>query len=275
MLIHGVKMIALRNSLHILCLLAVCVFVCSCSDKPRFTDDELLKNASDAGAKGNWKDASSLAGRVVKHDPRNVNALVIYAMALENSNHPELALDEIKKAATLAPNDFMVQFSYGRMLFKQGRYGEALTPLKAASECRHDDIDTIILLAQCSNKLKLPEAANYYALAATNLRFKDKPEPFNEIGMIYYRNEDYERALRYFIKAYKTAPENHITCLNLAICLDKTMNDPGRALAYYKKFIKLTEKNPEIEARRKKVSERINEIEPEPKEAPDPTKTAE
>jgi hypothetical protein len=53
------------------------------------------------------------------------------------------------------------------------------------------------------------------------------------------------------------------------------MNDPGRALFYYKKFMKLTEKNPEIDAKRKKVSERINEIDPEPKEAPDPTKSTE
>lgn len=252
-----------KAALHFVLIFTVLIVAVSCSEGPRLSNDELLKAGCDAAMKGNWKDASSLAGRAVKQDPKDINARVLLALALENSNHLELAIDEIKAASKLAPGDFMVQFNFGRMLFKQGRYGEAVAPLKIASELRPDNMDSIILLAQASSALKLPEAANYYAIAATNPRFSSKPDPFNELGIIYLRDKDPERALKYFIKAYKLAPDNYIITLNLAICLDKYSNDPAKALNFYKKYLKLTEKNPEIEAKRLKISRRVKEIEPD------------
>lgn len=252
-----------KITLYVVLVLTVSVTLVSCSEGPRLSNDELLKAGCEAAMKGKWKDASSFAGKAVKQDPRDINARVLLALALENSNHLELAIDEIKAASKLAPGDFMVQYNFGRMLFKQGRYGEAVAPLKIASELRTDNMDAVILLAQTSSALKLPEAANYYAIIATNPRFRDKPDPFNELGIIYLRDKDPERAIRYFIKAYKLAPDNYIITLNLAICLDKYNNDPAKALNFYRKYLKLTEKNPEMEAKRLKISRRVKEIEPD------------
>ena len=252
-----------KITFHFVFVFIVSLFLVSCSEGPRLSNNELLKAGCEAAMKGNWKDASSLAGRAVKQDPRDINARVLLALALENSNHLELGVDEIKAASKLAPGDFIVQFNFGRMLFKQGRYGEAVAPLKIALELRPDNMDAVILLAQASSALRLPEAPNYYAIIATNPRFRDKPDPFNELGIIYLRDKDPERAIRYFIKAYRLAPDNYIIALNLAICLDKYNNDPAKALSFYKKYLKLTEKNPEIEAKRLKVSRRVKEIEPD------------
>ena len=120
--------------------------------------------------------------------------------------------------------------------------------------------NSIVLLAEAINKLGLPEAANYYAVALKNKRFKNDPAPWNQLGIIFTGKKQLGKAIECFIGAYRIEPDNHQTALNLGIFLDKYLEKKTEAKKYYAKYLRLTEKNPALEAKREEIAKRMKEI---------------
>ena len=139
------------------------------------------------------------------------------------------ALEEAKKAAHSAPANFMAQYTMGNLLFASGKFDECIAPLKAARDLKPENIDTVILLAQASSILKLPDAAIYYSIIAKHPRFKNQPAPWNELALIFAEQKDYAKAAEFFAQAYKLNPESHVIALNLAIFVDKSLGKPSQA----------------------------------------------
>lgn len=68
--------------------------------------------------------------RALEIDPRSVEAHVLMAVLSEGENEPELAESHFKTALRYDPDDSQALNNYGRFLYAQGRYGEALEPLR-------------------------------------------------------------------------------------------------------------------------------------------------
>jgi len=220
----------------------------------------LLSKAADAGAKGDWQTAKTLAQKAVKHDPNDGDALVMLSISLENTGDVDSALDEASKAVKVADKSFMAQYTKGRLLYLKGKYDACIAPLKLARAIRPDSLDAVVLLAQAATNQNLPEAAGYYSIVAKSDRFKNRPEPWNELGVYFFARRDFKKAFQYFARAEALSSDNASVALNLAILNDAGLAKPAEALSYYKKYLALTRKNPELDAKRKAVEARIGDL---------------
>lgn len=220
----------------------------------------LLRKAVDLGAKGDWQGAGKLAQKASKQEPEEADAFVILSLCLENAGDLDGAIDEASKAVKLSERHFMANYTKGRLLFQKGKFDSCIAPLKQARALRPDSVETVSLLAQAAMRQNLSDASGYFGALAKSDRFKNRPEPWNELGVYFAGRKDYRRALQFFGKAEALATESPQVALNLAIVNDIGLNRPGEASSYYKKYLRLTAKNPALESKRKAVLDRLHDL---------------
>ena len=197
-----------RYSVPVIIITFPILLLCSCNGKQPPSNDELLTKAAELAEAGKWKEARSLATDAVKQDQKDVKAKVMLALAEEKCQQEKAALDEITKACELDPNNFMAQFTRGRMLFEHRRWQDCIAPLTQAYALEPDQIQPVIMLAQANSAMDNPGVAlKYYKLMAKNEKYKNKPEPWNEIGIILVNQGRLKSALKFFLKARKLDPD--------------------------------------------------------------------
>ncbi len=249
--------------------------ITSCSQDVELTVDQLLMSAVEHGDNGNWPEALRFAEQAFEKDKRNVDAAVIYSIALEHNSKFTKALDEIVKVGSSAPNHFMAQFTQGRMLFNRGEdgggmqyYSDALVPLDNAIAIRPNSIETKILIARTKFKLGIyDEAAKYYSALRKETRFSKKPEAYNEAGIsmaLDYCKKPAKKKLDYakaFMNlAYKRGKDNPQIVFNTAVLYDLYLKKPATADKLYQRFMTLTEDKPEFSKKREQVLARRKNI---------------
>ena len=241
-------------------VIVIAVGLSACGDRTKLSNEQLLQNALSAasGPKADWQKARGFAAKAVKQNQNDARAHVMLALSLEQCGQINSAIDEIRKAVALDPKNFLALFTNGRMLFENERIGDSIAPLKEAYKLHPDDDNVLVLLARSSDKLgRLKEAATYYATLAKHPMYKDRPEPLNEIGVLYVKQKNFTTALACFNMAYKKAPNSHIVVLNTGILYDVHLKDPSNAIKFYNKYQELTMRNPELEPVRDKLKRRI------------------
>ena len=230
---------------------------CSSNSEPA---DVLVKKSFDSAMGGDWKTAADLAERAVDQEPSNVNALLLYALALSYTDRLQSAIDESLKAVKLAPSSFTAQYLKGYLLYKNGNYDQCIEPLRLARTLRPADMNSAILLAQASLELRNTNAAaGYYKLIARDRRFYSTPAPWIGLGMAFVRTNP-TLARSYFSLAERRAPDNPLIALNLAVVYDANLKTPMDAVPYYNKFLRLTQDKAGFDAMRAKVQKRLTEI---------------
>jgi len=239
-------------------ILLLCV---SCGKKYKsLTTPELLAQSLQLAQEGKWDDSGNMASCVLEREPENIPALILAGLAFEADGKKELAVGCLEKAVKKSPGNFMAVHTLGRLLVSQKKYDAALPCLKKAYELDPSEMNNIVLLAEVMNNLKMSGAASYYALALKNPRFKNDPAPWNQLGLIFAGTASKSKALDFFIKAYKADAENHITVLNLAVFLDRYMNNTSKARPFYERYLRLTEKNPALGEKRAEIKKRLKEL---------------
>jgi len=242
-------------------ILLLVLFCASCGKKYKsLSTQELLSQSLATSTEGKWKDAEEMAACVLQREPDNVHALIIEGLALDADSKRELAIGYLEKAVNKAPDNFMANHSLGRLFLAQKKYEQALPYLKKAFELNPAEMNTVIMLAEAMNKLKMSGASSYYACALRNPRFKNDPAPWNQLGVIFAGTNSKNKALDFFVKAYKADQSNHVVVLNLAIFLDRYMNSSSKSKPFYDKYLKLTDKNQALDMKRSEVKKRIKEI---------------
>jgi len=220
----------------------------------------LLSKSADLGANRDWAGAKKAAKQAVKQSPNDPNALTLLAISLENSGDVDAAVDEINKAAKAGDQSFHANYTKGRLLFQQGKYEQSIAPLKQARALKPESIEALTLLAQAASRQNLSDAAGYWRDLAQTDRFKSRPEPWNEIGVILAKQNDFKRAIKFFVRAESLAPDSPQVAINMAITNDYGLKQPAEAISYYRKYVNLTAKNSELDAKRQQVQERINAL---------------
>jgi tetratricopeptide (TPR) repeat protein len=121
------------KNLIIFLLVFISISFFSCKEKKYESNSVLLNKAKEAAHKnGEWEDAKSLAFKARKQDMNDPNARIMFALALEQCGDRDRAIEEIKVAVNLDPENFMAQYTKGRMLFKTEIYEDCPDPLEAA-----------------------------------------------------------------------------------------------------------------------------------------------
>lgn len=85
------------------------------------------------------------------------------------------------------------------------------------------------------------------------------PEPYNNIGIIYYFNDDYQNALKWFLKAFNFNEKDTIVINNIAYMYEK-LNDYENAIKYYDLFLQYADNDSDIKAINKKIEKLKEEL---------------
>ena len=224
--------------------------------------DELLTRAVDCGRSGNWQACEENALAVLKKDPSNSHALLLRSLAAEHQGKGDIALASVRQAAENAPDDFAVQYSYGRLLaLKPGQAKEAIQVLERALKLRPRNRNTLLLLGQCGSRINSDKTIEYYLALPESVR--RQPEVQTRMAIYYLDRRDQQSrnldlALRSLASAYNAAPDNPGIVLNLALFLDHYGFNKRKAVAFYERYLNLTKQNPELNPTRAQVKSRIS-----------------
>ncbi len=239
------------------------LFLAGCGESAALTPEMLLDQAYNEAVNGTWKRALELALAAKKARPYDSSVLIMTALAQENCGLEQDALETIRMAST-DDKSFMVQYTFGRMLFQQAQYEQAMIPLKKAHALQPGDQDTVLLLEQAAAHQNLNEVGNYCSLLWKNFPkdFNNKKNPYvmNELGLYYAVRKDARRAAAAFRQAEAIAPDSPEIQLNLAIVADYLGDDPQTARRHYGKYLRLTADRPGLESDRLEVTRRLQEI---------------
>jgi tetratricopeptide (TPR) repeat protein len=226
----------------------------------RRSTTQILNAAVESGSKNNWKEALELAMEAARREPENSSAWLMLAIAYENNARKDLAIQTARKAVKCDPDNFLAQYILGRLYFETpDKIQDSVQPLLSALKLKPDDPNILILLGQVYRRLNIDKPEQFYERLAKTKRFKDRPEPWNEMGVIYAARNDSANTAKCLVKAYYAAPDNHTTVLNLAICMDRH-GRKSKAISFYKKYLNLIANNPELEHQRQRIRHRIREL---------------
>ncbi|MFA7230527.1 MAG: tetratricopeptide repeat protein [Victivallaceae bacterium] len=241
--------------------LTILLFVSGCGRTSSMSTTELLDKATIYGSNGQWKYALKYAAAAADREPGNVSALILKAIACEYCGKDELALESARQAVKVSPDNFMAQYTLGRLYAQSNnKVQDAIAPLLRALAIKHNDQNAMILLARCSDRLNLDKTIEYYNSLATDQRITAGPEIWNQMGIYYATRNNLKAAAASFVRAYNASPDNNIVVLNFAIFLDRYMHNTSRAAKYYQKYLELTAKNPQLDKKRANIEQRIKVI---------------
>jgi Flp pilus assembly protein TadD len=253
-------------------LVASTVVLSSCKDKKAYESNaSILKKAITAAAdNADWENAKKLAFQAREQDPKDPNARVIFALALEQCNDLNRAIEEIKVATSLSPDNFMANYTQGRLLLKNEIYEDCPQPLEKAKKLHNNNPQVLLLLAKSYSLLNNHNEAikNYIQLAKLK-EFKQSPEIYNELGILFFKKKDYKRALRFLNKAYSLDSTSPSINLNLAVFWEKLAKLYDKksskkailtSVKYYSAYENLLAGDPHSEPQRKAIMEKIKNL---------------
>ena len=135
-----------------------------CGENIKNSDAVLNKSVNTALNDGNWEEALSYAKLATKTDPKNIDAQIMYSIALENNGDKDEAIKNLKKIVKVQPKNFLAQLSLGKILYAKKDYEGAYDHLTNAYNLRPNDINTLILYSQCSAKLHAQNTEKLFPL---------------------------------------------------------------------------------------------------------------
>ena len=262
----------LRQFPFVCFILLVSLFFSSCGERKFESNDSLLRKAIESAVdRGEWQEAKAWAFKAVNQNGKDANARVVFALTLEQSDELDRALEEVKQAVLLDPDNFMAQYTKGRLLFKSESYEDCPAPLEHAKKLKPDCPQVLSLLARSYAYLGVDDKAikNYAALAKLG-EYRKSPEVYNELGVLFFAKKDYKRAARFFKKALSFDANAPVVNLNMGVLCDTLTLacenvDRKRKYArisekHYIRYLKFTTGNLSIEKSRRTVVARIKKI---------------
>lgn len=232
----------------------------SCKKEQALSNNELINLAAKCGKEGNWPKACEYAKRAVAQNRNDVKGRVMYAIALDHHALVDYALDEAREAVKLDPENFLAQYTLGRILYDNQNYKGCIGPLEKANKLKKNNPFVLVLLAQACRELNNPKALAYFYQLSKTARFSSKPGPHNEVALLLMKKKQISMATREFVKAKSLDPDNPTVALNLAVFLDRTVNNPKAAIRFYQKYLELTEANHALSKKRSEVENRIRKL---------------
>ncbi len=213
----------MNNTYFISIIAVVLTFFCFSCKKKEFESNALLlrKAINSAAVNGEWEEAKSLAFKAREQDEKDPNARTMFALALEQCYDLDRAIEEINVAVSLDSSNFMAHYTKGRLHFKAETYEDCAAPLEKANELQPGNPQVLLLLARTYSILRIYNKAitNYVKLAKSK-QYKDKPEVYNELGVLFFKKQDYKRAVRFFNEAYAKDSKSPTVNFNLGAFWD-------------------------------------------------------
>lgn len=249
-----------------LCLTAAIMIWCAgCGGNSSRSTAELLNDGTRLAKEGKWKKAYDHAAAAAQKEPGNVSAQLLLALTLEKNNKLPRAREAARKAVEIAPENFMARYTLGRLYATDGKtWQDAVVQLREACRLNPRDVSVRILLADVYFNMNSPDAVSCYNEIITRhpAYMENKQNAaaiWNQLAVIYARRNMNLEAASCIRQAYSLAPENPHILLNLGIFWEHIKRS-DRAIPYYRKYLEVTSKNPELAPKHAKINARIAKI---------------
>ena len=194
-------------------------------NKTQATPQPLLDRAFDALQLGKLEEAHRDYSRLLKDDPRNVDALLGLASIALRKDQPDQALSYFQKILEFDPNDAAAQAG---IINLRGQNDPALA----------------------ESRLK------------TALSSQPESGPLHfALGNLYARQQRWSEAQQAYFKAYTSEGENPDYLYNLAVSLDH-LHQNKLAAQYYQMAVITAENTPGVSFDRQQIRKRILELQP-------------
>lgn len=152
-----------------------------------------------------WRSDEALFKHAMEVTSKNVDAIINYGVALEDSGQPVEAIKQYQKAVEIAPSSYMAHADLGNLLYFTGQTNEALeqfqeaVKLKPDSAALHDRLGVILAdgggISAATN-----EFGRAIRLAPAN------PSPYLHWGMALADEGDFAAATNEFLEAFDLNP---------------------------------------------------------------------
>ena len=243
----------------VFCFAAVCAAFLLTACGPEPTADEWMRKSLASAKDAKWGRALDQAVNAVDKAPGNTLANVLLAIALENNNRPQDALNAAVRAGA-DTSCFIAQYTLGRLYCRQQQYDSSVKPLTRALELRPDDANTLILLARAKLRLNTEDALNLNKRLLSIPQFSQSAVVYNELGVIQVLKGEPKKATSLFLKALSLDADNPHLNLNNAILHDYHLGDLMKARQYYNAFLRLAANRRELLDEYKEVQTRLEII---------------
>ena len=187
--------------------------------------------------------------------PANGYFHYIEAQRQRNSGNNPLAMAALKAAVKADPGSIFLQRELALWLWQGGEPGQALEILNSIVAKHGDDLESMVLLGQLQQRMKLPEAAKATLERAWQLR------PENEafyllLGEIYLEEDQLAAAKEVYEALVAKFPRSYVGYYYLGR-IHRTQNDPGAALTALERTVQLA---PELEEPRFELAELYTQL---------------
>ena len=146
--------------------------------------------------------------RALAIKPENFNTYLNLGVCYYQLGQPELAEQQIRHALTLNPNSKQANNNLATICDTQGRYDEAIHAYKNSLEADSDQLNIMMKLARAYINAGHVRAGLWTYRAVTRKAPKSS-EPWQQIGVCYFRMKKLDDALRAFQQAIRLNPDAH------------------------------------------------------------------
>lgn len=148
-------------------------------------------------------------------------------------------LAHLLEAAELDPNNPDLYHEIGRVYREMGKYDLSLQNFQKALRLRPDfpdvqnDLGTLYALME-----RYDLAIEYFQKAVDNLLYKTPDIAYNNMGRVYYKTGDYQKAINYYLRAIKAFPNYATYHSNLGFAYE-AVNRWDNAIEAYRESIRI------------------------------------
>jgi tetratricopeptide (TPR) repeat protein len=153
-----------------------------------------------------YEDAKEYFGRILKKDPKNIQALKAIAYTCIKLGEFDKAESLYNSVLTLVPESVDDGYNYALVLYAVEKYPQAEEVLVKYPTLLENS-DTLLLYARCQNAQDKPEAIDNFA---KYLEIKDNANVRYEYATILERASFYAHALEEYREAYANLPDKSV-----------------------------------------------------------------
>jgi len=247
--------------LFLFCAL-LCLSVSGCRKPSTNVVSVRLKNMLQSYDCAEWEQLLEQSSDMLKQFPENTSALIFRSLAADQLGKRDLALDSALAATRLDPENFMAQYTLGRLYASDPKtLSDAGTPLLNALKLKKGDRNTLILLVNISAQMHSVRLLNYLnELAEADKGIANDPEYLNLTGIAYAERRNTKEAANSFFAAYRKDPNSLYIVLNTAVFVDTYYKMPKKAVPFYLRYLKLADQKPELQDQCTAVRRRLKSI---------------
>lgn len=210
---------------------------------------------------GNELEALDLLHSIDETSPAYPQGLLVQADYYHLNGLPEVSIQKLKQAEELLPDEPIIWFALAEIYYTTADYAEAIRYYEKITLQGHDEIAGTLLSERLGNAYLLlgqfNEALDYFQEALT---FRETPEIFYQIGLVYFQKGEYTKAIQPLEQAKTLDPSLSGVYFVLAEVYEQ-QNNFEKALEEIKEGIRQNELNLEFYFKAAELTAKLSDIE--------------